>query len=60
MYKNGSAQNTDTVNMDANTLATFNFSSSFSAGDRVAVSVTPTADPGSVNVTCVWLYNTAT
>ena len=60
MYKNGSAQDTDTVDMDATTTATFNFSSSFSSGDRLSVSVTPTDDPGNVNVTCVWLYNTST
>ena len=60
MYKNGSAQDTDIVDMDATTTATFNFSSSFSSGDRVAISVTATADPGSVNVTCAWLYDTST
>jgi len=56
--KNTTAQDTDTVDMDATTTATFNFSSSFSAGDQLSISVDPTSGMNSVNVTCVWLYNT--
>jgi hypothetical protein len=56
---NTTATETQTVNMtaaDTSYLAQFS-SSTFSAGDILGISLTPTNGFGNVNITCVWIFD---
>lgn len=49
---------TQTVNMSsANTSYTAQFSSSFSAGEILGISLSPASGFGNVNISCVWVFD---
>ena len=55
---NTTGSETQTVNMSsANTSYTAQFSSSFSAGEILGISLSPASGFGNVNISCVWVFD---
>ena len=58
----GATSTSDTVSVSATSTATFTFSSgnTYSAGDLIRITITPTDALGDINATCIWNYDTST